>query len=211
MAKAADLQRWAAGLAEVAGAGLRMTASLYERERFEEVARIAADIRVAAASLPETAGGEVAVPVPHGIAGFPPGGGPKAAVGALVGNDEGEILLVQRSDSGAWLFPAGLADIGYSPAEVAVKETAEETGMAVEPVSLAAVFDATRFGVPLPLYLLVFACRLVGGRLRPHPLETTAAGFFPRERLPGPLVGGDRWVDLAFAALSGPPRPCAFD
>ncbi len=120
-------------------------------------------------------------------------------------------MLVQRSDSGAWLFPTGMADIGYSPAEVAIKETAEETGMAIEPVSLAAVSDATRFGFPLPLYLLVFACRLVGGRLRRHPLETRPVGFFPRHGMPEPLVGGDRWVDLAFDTLSGEARPCGFD
>ena len=47
---------------------------------------------------------------------------PKVAVGAVVGNDDGEILLVQRADSGIWLYPTGWADVGYSPAEVAVKE-----------------------------------------------------------------------------------------
>jgi ADP-ribose pyrophosphatase YjhB (NUDIX family) len=206
-----DLLRWAGVLTATAADGLRETRSLYERERFEEVARIAADIRAVAMATSPPAGEEVAVPVPHGISGPPPRHGPKTAVGALVGNEDGEILLVQRSDSGAWLFPAGMADVGYSPAEVAVKETAEETGMAVEPVALVAVFDAARFGFPLPLYLLVFACRLVGGRLRPHPLETRSVGFFPRDGVPEPLIGGHRWVDLAFAALSGDSGPCAFD
>ena len=39
------------------------------------------------------------------------------AVGAVVGNDDGELLLVQRADSGVWLYPTGWADVGYSPAE----------------------------------------------------------------------------------------------
>ena len=38
----------------------------------------------------------------------------------IVGNEAGEILLVQRADSGVWLYPTGWADVGYSPAEVAV-------------------------------------------------------------------------------------------
>ena len=59
---------------------------------------------------------------------------PKVAIGAVVGNDEGEILLVQRADSGVWLYPTGWADVGYSPAEVAVKEVEEETGIHCEPV-----------------------------------------------------------------------------
>ena len=205
----AELLRWADALSAAATAGLRFTGSLYEQERFEEVERIAADIR-AVGRRPTV--DEGAAGAPGGVTGRPPTGGPKAAVGALVGNDAGDILLVQRADSGMWLFPAGLADVGYSPSEVAIKETVEETGIAVEPVSLAAVFDATRFGFHLvPLYVIVFACRMVGGELRRHPLETSAVGFFARRRLPEPLAGGDWWIDLAFAALRDGPGRCAFD
>ncbi len=209
MAGADELRRWAADLTGIARAGLAHTASLYEQERFEEVGRIAADIRAAARRGPD-AGDPAGQMADGGPAGLPPDG-PKVAVGALVANAASEILLVQRADSGGWLFPAGLADIGYSPAEVAVKETAEETGIEVEPVALVAVLDVTRLGYPQPLYVLVFACRMLGGRLRPHPLETRAVGFFPRERLPEPLIGRHRWVELAFAAFADEPRPCAFD
>ena len=31
-----------------------------------------------------------------------------------VSNDEGRILLIQRSDSGSRLYPTGWADVGYS-------------------------------------------------------------------------------------------------
>ena len=48
------------------------------------------------------------------------------AVGAVVGNDDGEILLIQRADSGRWLYPTGWADVGYSASEVVVKEVAEK-------------------------------------------------------------------------------------
>lgn len=205
---AAELLEWADALRETAIAGLRFTGSLYEEERFEEVGRIAGDIRAAvtAPALSEGVAG-----APGSIAGTPPPVGPKTAAGALVANDAGDILLVRRADSGAWLFPAGLADVGYSPSEVAIKEVVEETGIAVEPVSLAAVFDAARFGFHgFPLYVIVFSCRMVGGQLRHHPLETTDVGFFSRRRLPGPLAGGEWWIDLAFAARAGP-RPCVFD
>ena len=40
--------------------------------------------------------------VGDGVAGYQT---PKVAVGAVVGNDQGEILLIQRSDSGIWLYP----------------------------------------------------------------------------------------------------------
>ena len=43
-----DLVRWSESLAAIARTGLGFTQSLYERERFEEVLHVAADIKAAA-------------------------------------------------------------------------------------------------------------------------------------------------------------------
>ena len=111
-----------------------------------------------------------------------------------------------------WLYPVGWADVGYSPAEVAIKEVYEETGIEVEVLSLVAVFDGLRLGFArLPMYSIAFHCRVLGGELRGHPLETRQVGFFSREELPWPLAGGARWVDTAFAAINGEVRPVDFD
>ena len=68
-----------------------------------------------------------------------------------------------------------------------MKEVYEETGIEVEPVSLIAVLDGLRLGFArLPLYSLVFHCRMIGGELKGHPLETRAVGFFDRDNLPWP-------------------------
>ena len=85
---------------------------------------------------------------------------PKVAVAAIVGNDDEQILLVQRADSGVWLYPTGWADIGYSASEVAVKEVREETGIEIEVMRMIGVLDGLRLGftripdvpaaVPLP-------------------------------------------------------------
>src|SRR5262245_20402467 len=94
--------------------------------------------------------------VGDGVAGYVT---PKAAIGAVVHNDAGELLLVQRRDSGVWLYPTGWADVGYSASEVAVKEVHEETGIDAEPVRLIAVLDGLRLGfTSVPLYSLVFHC-----------------------------------------------------
>ena len=45
---ASDLLRWAETLSGIARTGLGFTQSLYEQERFEEVLKVAADIRAAA-------------------------------------------------------------------------------------------------------------------------------------------------------------------
>ena len=208
---ASDLLRWAETLAGIARTGLGFTQSLYERERFEEVLKVAADIRAAAIEEAEAdvLFDEWLDTVGEGIAGYVT---PKVAVGAVVGNAEGEILLTQRADSGVWLYPVGWADVGYSPAEVAVKEVYEETGIEVEPVRLVAVFDGLRLGFArVPMYSLVFQCRVLGGDLVGHPLETRQVGFYGRDALPWPLAGGARWVDTAFAAINGEERPADFD
>lgn len=208
---ASDLLRWAETLSGVARTGLGFTQSLYEKERFEEVLKVAADIRAAAIDEAEAEAlfSEWLTTVGEGVAGYIT---PKCAVAAVVGNDKNEILLTQRADSGVWLYPVGWADVGYSPSEVAIKEVLEETGIEVEPVSLIAVFDGLRLGFArLPLYSLVFHCRMIGGELQGHPLETRQVGFFAKDALPWPLAGGARWIDTAFAAIEGEYRPTDFD
>jgi ADP-ribose pyrophosphatase YjhB (NUDIX family) len=208
---AQDLLRWSEALSGIARTGLGFTESLYEKERFEEVLKVAADIRVAAGHELEA---EVLVDewlqaVGDGVAGYVT---PKVAVGAVVGNSKDEILLVQRADSGVWLYPTGWADIGYSASEVVVKEVEEETGIEVEPVRLIAVLDGLRLGFTrIPLYSLVFQCRVIGGELQAHPLECADVGWFPEDALPFPLAGVERWGPQAFAAIRGEPVEVLFD
>jgi ADP-ribose pyrophosphatase YjhB (NUDIX family) len=210
-ASTSELLRWAEALSGIARTGLGFTQSLYEQERFDEVLRIAADIRHAAI---EEAGADALyeewlASVGSGVPGYVT---PKTAVAAIVGNERGELLLTQRADSGIWLYPVGWADVGYSPSEIAVKEVYEETGIEVEPVSLVAVLDGLRLGFAhVPMYSLLFHCRMIGGELKGHPLETRQVGFYARDRLPQPLAGAHRWAELAFAAIDGDVRPASFD
>ncbi len=134
------------------------------------------------------------------------------AVGAIVGNEAGELLLVQRGDSGVWLYPTGWADVGYSAAEVAVKEVLEETGIRAEAVRLAMVIDGLRMGMTqIPLYSLVFQLRPTGGTLAAHPLECRDVGWFAESDLPSPLAGAGIWKDHAFKALRGETLDVWFD
>jgi ADP-ribose pyrophosphatase YjhB (NUDIX family) len=210
-----QLLRWSESLAAIAKTGLGFSDNLYERERFEEILHVAADIGVAAASGIEgapDAGGRVEEwlsQVGQGVAGYVT---PKVAVGAAVGNDKGELLLVQRADSGVWLYPTGWADVGYSAAEVVVKEVSEETGIDCEPVRLIAVLDGLRLGMTrIPLYSLVFYCKATGGELKAHPLETRDVGWFSLEDLPTPLAGAERWGEHVFAAIRGEHREVLYD
>jgi ADP-ribose pyrophosphatase YjhB (NUDIX family) len=206
-----DLIRWSEALAGIARTGLGFTASQYERERFEEVLSVAADMRHAAGgpwSAEDLVEGWMKS-VGEGVAGYQT---PKVAVGAVVGNDAGEILLVQRADSGIWLYPTGWADIGYSASEVAVKEVQEETGIACEVLKVIAVLDGLRRGfTSIPLYSLVFHCRATGGELEAHPLECADVGWFAEDALPERTAGADSWAPLAFAAIRGEPVDVLYD
>src|SRR5215218_6752283 len=206
-----DLARWSTTLAAIARTGLGFSDNLYERERFEEVLHVAADIKAAAAAIEELTDelAEIERDTDHFVQewlantgeGVPGYVTPKVAVGAVVGNQAGEILLVQRADSGVWLYPTGWADVGYSPSEVAIKEVAEETGIDCEPVRLLAVIDGQRMGFSrFGMYMLLFLCRATGGELRPHPLETSDVGWFARDAMPERTAGAGWWAEEAFAA-----------
>ena len=209
-----DLVRWSEALAAIARTGLGFTQSLYEQERFEEVLHVAADIKAAADEALEVTREqdhfvqEWLDSVGEGVPGYVT---PKVAVGCLVTNEQGEILLVQRSDSGIWLYPTGWADVGYSASEVAVKEVLEETGIECEPVSMLGVVDGQRMGFTrFGMYLLLFHCRATGGELKAHPLETSGVGWFTEATLPPFTVGYSWWGPLAQAAMAGRP-PVIFD
>ncbi len=213
-----DLARWSETLAAIARTGLSFSDNLYERERFEEVLHVAADIKAAASERAE----DIAVEretdhfvqewlsnIGEGVPGYVT---PKVAVGAIVGNEQGEILLVQRADSGIWLYPTGWADVGYSPSEVALKEVQEETGIDCVPECVVAVIDGQRLGFSrFGMYMLLFHCKAVGGELSGHPLETADVGWFAEDALPEATAGAQWWGPMAFAAIRGETVSTSFE
>ena len=191
-----DLVRWSESLAAIARTGLGFTESLYERERFEEVLHVAADIKAAADEALEVSRErdhfvqEWMESIGEGVPGYVT---PKVAVGAVVGNEAGEILLVQRADSGLWLYPTGWADVGYSPAEVVVKEVLEETGIRVRPGAAPRGDRRPAHGLH-PLRDVPAAVPLHGDRRRPRrPSVGDRRGWLVQPRRVAMAV---RWSQL---------------
>lgn len=210
-----DLVRWSATLAGIARTGIGFTQSLYERERYEEVLHVAADIAAAADEALEIRReqahfvDEWMQNIGEGVPGYVT---PKVAIGAVVGNDAGEILLVKRAETGIWLYPTGWADIGYSPSEVAIKEVREETGIVCEPVQVLGIVDGQRMGFSrFGMYMILFHCRALGGDLIAHPLETDGVGWFAADALPENTAGADWWGPAAFGAINGDRVAASFD
>jgi ADP-ribose pyrophosphatase YjhB (NUDIX family) len=110
----------------------------------------------------------------------------KVDVRAVVFNQEEELLMVKEQVDGKWSLPGGWADVGFTPAEIAVKETREEAGVKVEPVRLLAIFDKKCHNHPPDVhyaYKIFIECRILDATLQTG-YETTDAGFFRLETLP---------------------------
>ena len=111
---------------------------------------------------------------------------PKVDVRAVIFNENNEILMVREEIDGNWSLPGGWADVGFTPAEIAVKETFEEAGMDVEAVRLLAIFDKKCHNHPPDIfyaYKIFIECNPLNDKLNTG-YETTDAGFFPVAGLP---------------------------
>ncbi len=106
---------------------------------------------------------------------------------AIVVDDEGRILLGQRSDNGRWASIAGAVDPGEQPAAAVVREVLEEAGVVavVERLAGVALHPMTYPNGDVCQYLNVwFRCRAVGGEARVGDDESLAVGWFDRDALP---------------------------
>lgn len=107
------------------------------------------------------------------------------AVGAVVFDQHGQVLLQQRADNGRWSAPAGGMDPDESPAEAAVREVWEETGILAEPVRVLGVYGGPNFynthpnGDQTASVFTVFECRALTGPPTPDGIESVDARFFP--------------------------------
>lgn len=112
-------------------------------------------------------------------------------VTAVVLDDSGRVLLVQRADDLRWTLVTGCLEPGEQPAVGAVREIEEETAViavaervlsvAALPVSVYANGDQARF------LDVAFHCRLVSGEARVNDDESVDVGWFALDALPDSL------------------------
>ena len=139
---------------------------------------------------------------------------PRSGVNVVIDDGSRRLLLVQRADKGQWCLPGGYADVGLAPAEVAIKEAREETGLDVEIVSLIGVWDVMQCGGQrIPQYTSTFLARPVGGELRHHPHESLDVRWFGLDEIPRDNLWerGEPWLGFAVAAITGTLETPYFD
>jgi ADP-ribose pyrophosphatase YjhB (NUDIX family) len=195
---------WLRTLTTVAQAGLAYSKDPFDRERYEQLKRLCADI-VAAHSGQAVSEAAALLEVEKG---YPT---PKVDVRGVVFKD-GCVLMVRESSDGRWSLPGGWADLGLSPAQVAVKEVQEESGYEVRATKLLEVTGVHPAPNLFSVYKLFLRCELLGGAPSTS-LETTGVGFFSRDALPELSERRTRreHLERIFKHLDEPERPTGFD
>lgn len=153
---------------------LAYTKDVYDQERLEEMQEILRDlVTTYSKELTET---EIERYFTSDVGYVTP----KVDIRAVVFNEQNELLLVQEKSDNTWALPGGWGDVGYSPGEVAQKETLEEAGIIVKPKQLLKVVDKAKGDYPPSLeyvYKFFILCEPVSKELKPD-LETKNVGFF---------------------------------
>ncbi len=115
---------------------------------------------------------------------------PLVGVGAVVWRGD-EVLLVRRGQEPAkdsWSLPGGLVELGESMIAAIHRELAEETGITVRLLGIAAVleriFPDPEDRIAYHYVLVDFLCDYLEGELRAGS-DSTAARFVPIEEISG--------------------------
>jgi ADP-ribose pyrophosphatase YjhB (NUDIX family) len=170
---------WAKRLQALSQNGLTYAQDPFDRERYEQIRHIAAEM------LAEKADAKVE-DVLDLFSREKDYATPKVDVRGAVFKD-GRILLVKERSDGKWSLPGGWADVGESPSESVEREVREESGFHVKAKRLVAVYDRDKHPhMPLMhyhIYKLFFICEITGGRATTSS-ETEQVAFFEESDLP---------------------------
>jgi len=86
-------------------------------------------------------------------------------------------------------LPGGALDTGETPTQAAIRETREETGIAIDVTGLVGVYSdpghviAYDNGEIRQQFSICLAARATGGQLRPQPTETKHVAWVPIDDL----------------------------
>ena len=168
---------WAVELQSLAQAGLFYGRDAYDRERYQRVREIAAEMVVQQSELPvERVRGLFCNETGYQT--------PKLDTRAAIFED-GKILLVREND-GRWSLPGGWVDVNVSVGENAVKEVREEAGLEVTADRVIAVQDRAKHNLPVYAYgvcKIFVLCTKVRGAFQAN-IETTESRYFAEDELP---------------------------
>lgn len=167
---------WAKALQSLAQAGLFYGHDIYDKERYQRIREISAEMMLMRA--------DVSAEKIRGLfcndEGYQT---PKVDTRAAIFSD-GKILLV--CEKGKWSMPGGWCEFNLSPADNIVKETKEEAGLDVHVKMVISVQDRDKHNLPPYAYGVVkifYLCEVIGGEFIEN-IETSESRYFSKEELP---------------------------
>ena len=168
---------WAIELQSLAQAGLTYGKDVYDRERYERIRDISAEILsyktdISVEKVKNLFCNEIGYQTP------------KLDTRAAVFEHE-KILLV-KENNGKWSLPGGWVDVNLSVKENTVKEVKEESGLDVTADRIIAIQDRDRHNLPAYAYgvcKIFVLCSVLGGEFEKN-IETTEFRYFNKAELP---------------------------
>ena len=175
-----QIVEWAKELQSLAQAGLFYGHDKYDKERYQRIREIAAEMMLMRSDVPA----EKITGLFCGDEGYQT---PKVDTRAAIFRD-GKILLV--CEKGKWSMPGGWCEFNLSPAENTIKETKEEAGLDVSIKMVIAIQDRDKHNLPPYAYGVVkifYLCEIIGGGFVEN-IETSESSFFSIDECPALAV-----------------------
>lgn len=168
---------WAIELQSLAQAGLTYGKDIFDRERYERIREISAEIMAYKTDIPVQKVKDLFC----NETGYQT---PKLDTRAAIFQN-GKILLV-KENSGKWSLPGGWVDVNVSVKENTIKEVKEEAGLDVTADKVIAIQDRSKHNLPVYVYgvcKIFVLCTIIGGAFKEN-IETTGFAYFSENELP---------------------------
>lgn len=187
--------KWAVELQSIAQAGLTYGKDVYDKERYERIRDISAEMLAYKTDIPV---GKVKELFCNETGYQTPKLDTRAAI-----FENGKILLV-RENNGTWSLPGGWVDVNVSVKENTIKEVKEEAGLDVTADKIIALQDRNKHNLPVYAYgvcKIFVLCSVLGGRFESN-IETTGFCYFAEDDLPELATekNNEEQIRMCFAA-----------
>lgn len=104
-------------------------------------------------------------------------------------DDADRLLLVRHTETGLWVLPGGSMLPFETPADAAVREVSEETGLSIELTRIVGVYGGAAFvityanGDRISYAMTTFEGHVTAGSPRPDGVETQEVGWYSQAEI----------------------------
>ena len=199
--------KWAIEIQALAQNGLTYTKDVYDKEKFERLREISAEMLAEKTDIPVDKVKDLFC----NEKGYQT---PKLDTRAAIFKD-GKILLVHENN-GTWALPGGWVDVLESVGSNTIKEVKEETGLDVRNQKIIAIQDRNKHNTPSYAYgicKVLVLCELLGGEFKENT-ETTEIKYFSLDEIPQNLANEKtsmEQIEMCFRALNDSNWQTKFD